>query len=100
MPIAPFMKLKSDLSSLLLDQWKSPYYSLLSSYQLCHCAHTNQSINFVVKLLSKQEPLNGREKKRGETTKYLYFSNFFDSKKSQKKLINVKLTKVLQYIVC
>jgi hypothetical protein len=75
--------------SLLLSLIKLPTLS---------CAHTSQSINFFVKLLSKQEPLNGR-KNLGETTKYLYFSKFFDSKNSQFFQINVKLTQVLQYIV-
>jgi hypothetical protein len=77
--------------------------SLLLSCQATNFVIVHILVNQLISLwnfLVNKEPLNGREKKKGETTKYLYFSNFFDSKNSPKKLINVKLTKVLQYIVC
>jgi hypothetical protein len=54
--------------SLLLSLLKLPTLS---------CAHTSQSINFFVKLLIKQEPLNGREKKMGKQQQNIYIFLIF-----------------------
>jgi len=75
--------------SLLLSLVKLPTLS---------CAHTSQSINFFVKLLSKQEPLN-RRKNMGKQQIFYILKILFTQKIHKFFLINVKLTQVLQYIV-